>query len=49
MTGMVRFNALLFVLFVSFVSVGLCALRLKKVFEVVLLVTGLRMLVQSFL
>ena len=32
-----------------FLPVGLSAVRLKKVFEVVLLVTGLRMLVQSFL
>ena len=32
-----------------FLSVSLSAVRLKKIFDVVLLVTGLRMYVRSFL
>jgi hypothetical protein len=47
MTGIVQFNALLFV---SCVPVGwpVCG-EAENVFDVVLLVTGLRMLVLSFL
>jgi hypothetical protein len=47
MTGMVGFNALLFLLFVLVGSL-VCG-GAEKVFDVVLLVTGLRILVQSFL
>ena len=47
MTGVVQFNALLFLLFVP-VAWPVCG-EAEKVFDVVLLVTGLRMLVQSFL
>ena len=47
MTGTVQFNALLLLLFVP-VGWPVCG-EAEKVFDVVLLVTGLRMLVQSFL
>ena len=47
MTGVMQFNALLFLLFVL-VGSFVCG-EAEKVFDVVLLVTGLRMLVQSFL